>query len=430
MPENATLPMDSPELPAAASVRRRSAYLKLIRGETVGAAATAERLSLSGLSWCYRVGVGIRNALYDGKWFRTHLVDAAVISVGNLTAGGTGKTPMVEWIARWIRKRGYRVAVLSRGYGQRPSPSPAGELSGLPPGIHDEGLLLQANLDGVHLILGPDRLRGARTAMERLQPPPECFLLDDGFQHRRLHRDLDILLIDALNPFGYGHLLPRGLLREPVQGMRRADLIVLTRADQAGPAALDALHERIGRLAPRTPILTSAHRVKEVLQCPDLSPVGMGWLKQKRVLAFCALGNPEGFRRAVQDLNVILVGFCEYPDHHWYTGDDLLALVSEARRLGADALLTTQKDAVKFQPLLELEMPLLCLRIGIEFLRGAGPLTERLTQLFPETRSPDAGMSPEELAQSVSLGGRPEEPRRPWAERWWEARKRNCSGRG
>lgn len=409
----------------SASVQRTKNFFRIIRKEERGPAAAAARAALLGASSFYRAAVGVRNTLYDWNLRRTRKVQARVISVGNLTAGGTGKTPLVEWIARWVLARGYRVAVLCRGYGQRPAPTPGDGAVSLPAGMNDEGLLLQANLEGVPVLLGPDRYQSARRALELLRPAPECFLLDDGFQHRRLERDLDLLLIDALNPFGYGHLLPRGLLREPVSNLRRADLVLLTRADQAGEAAVQSLRAQVARLAPDLPIFSCAHRMKAILQCPDLSPVGGRWLQGKRVLGFCALGNPEGFYRAVQALGAEVAGFHEFPDHHWYKQADLEALEADAARQKAEALVTTQKDAVKLYGMPPFERPLLCLRIGIEFLDGEEKLTERLMELFPEVRPRPEGLSPEELAQSVSLEGRPQEPHRPWAECWWEKEGKN-----
>ena len=393
---------------SASTSRVERTALEIIRGNRNGPGPSLARGVLWAASGLFRAGVGFRNGLYDSGLRKQEPVDAKVISVGNLTAGGTGKTPMVEWLGRWIMERGYQVAVLSRGYG----PGPQGERP-VPEGMNDEGLLLQANLGKVHLVLGSDRLRGAQAALSQLEPSPECFLLDDGFQHRRLARDLDALLIDALNPFGYGHLLPRGLLREPVKNLRRADLIVLTRADQVGEDEAAHLRERVIEVAPDTPVLSAVHEEKGFLQCTDFSPIGAGWMKGKRVYAFCALGNPEGFRRSLEKMDVEIVGFREYADHHWYSTEDIQELSALAESAKADVLVATQKDAVKFGPEVDLGLPFLCLRIGIRFLDGEPKLTERLTELFPEERSPRQA-EPETQAGSVSVGKRPEEPGQPW----------------
>jgi tetraacyldisaccharide 4'-kinase len=164
-------------------------------------------------------------------------------------------------------------------------------------------------------------------------------------------------------------------------------MVVLTRADQIEPSSLPALREQVRAAAGNAPILTAAHKVKAVLQCRDSSPLGNEWLGQRRVHAFCALGNPDGFRKAVEALCQAVVGFEEYPDHYWYGDPDIRRMEAEARRLGADALLTTQKDAVKLHPGMDLAIPLLCLQVGIEFLDGEAELTDLLCGLFPANRT-------------------------------------------
>ena len=415
-------PIEAPEIQTASppDAAPRQTYLDLVSGKETGLGAGLSRLVLFGLSIPYRVGVMVRNGLYDAGLLKAHRTDAKVISVGNLTTGGTGKTPMVEWIGKWILERNYRLTILSRGYGQRPADLPESEEMSLPVGVNDEGLLLQANLERVQLFFGADRMASARAAIDYLPEEPECFLLDDAFQHRRMHRDLDLLLIDALNPFGHDHLLPRGLLREPIRNMRRAGMIVLTRIDQAEEAVVEELKSRINEISPESPILTCAHRLKGVLQCSDLSPIGSGWIRDKKCFAFCALGNPEGFRRVLDELVTDIAGFHAYPDHYWYTPADLEFLKSEAARLGADIIMTTQKDAVKFAEEPEFDLPFLCLRVGIDFIEGEDILTSRLLELFPEERPRHNVMNQDELNRNISFEGRPEEPQRPWEEKWWE----------
>ncbi|MDP6503807.1 MAG: tetraacyldisaccharide 4'-kinase, partial [Planctomycetota bacterium] len=392
------------------------AVLEIIHGQRTGLGPSVAKGFLWIASGAYRLGAGFRNALYDLSLKRAGSVDAKVISVGNLTVGGTGKTPMVEWLGRWVLQRGYRVVVLSRGYGQKK----ADTVGTVPGAMNDEGLLLQANLDNIHLVLSPDRLRAAETALEHIDPKPECFIMDDGFQHRRLARNLDILLIDALNPFGYDHVLPRGLLREPKKNLRRADVIVITRSDQIEKGDLGELKNQIRILVPEAPLLTAAHRLKGILQCSDLSPIGSGWLKGKRIYAFCGLGNPEGFRRELDNLGGEVITCEEFPDHHWYSDEEFQGIVDRAEEANADLLLTTQKDAVKFDPELDVDLPFLCLRIGIEFLEDEDELTGRLTEIFPEERPAAGTMSQDEFNQAVSFGERPKDFHRPWEEKWWE----------
>ncbi len=224
-------------------------YKRLISGELRGLLPAAARACLRPLSWVYRAAVSVRNRAYELGLLPCYQAGVPVISVGNITAGGTGKTPMVEYLCRRLCTAGWRPAIVSRGYGARAGPN-------------DEALLLAANLPAVPHVQEPDRVAGAREAIER--HGCDIIVLDDGFQHRRLRRDLDLVLIDCTNPFGYGYLLPRGLLREPLAGLRRADAIVLTRAECLPPADLDQLRRQLERLAGNKPLLTASHRPRQL----------------------------------------------------------------------------------------------------------------------------------------------------------------------
>src|SRR5262245_8188408 len=212
----------------------------LISGRRRGPLAALLRAGLLAASVPYGWAAGVRNRLYDRGWKRSVRAPVPVVSVGNLTLGGTGKTPCVEYVCRFYRGVDLRVAILSRG-------DAAGE------GLNDEALLLGENLPDVPHLQGADRARWARVAVEELFS--EVLVLDDGFQHRRLARDLDVVLVDATDPWGGGHLFPRGLLRESPHGLRRAGVVVLTRCDQAGGEELDRLHRDVTRLAPGVPVV-------------------------------------------------------------------------------------------------------------------------------------------------------------------------------
>jgi tetraacyldisaccharide 4'-kinase len=219
-------------------------FLDLVRGRRRGVLPSLARLGLGAAAAGYGIGAGLRNLAYDRGWGKAHHAALPVVSVGNLTLGGTGKTPMVEWVCRWFRERAVRATIASRGYGGQA-------------GLNDEGRVLEDNLPDVPHLQGRDRVELARIAVEELEA--EVLVLDDGFQHRRLARDLDIVLLDALEPFGFGRLFPRGLLREPPSSLRRADVVVLTRSDLvdvetrgdrgAGPARRRGT-VRLGRVAP------------------------------------------------------------------------------------------------------------------------------------------------------------------------------------
>jgi tetraacyldisaccharide 4'-kinase len=342
-------------------------YLRLIRGESHCPLAWAARFGLSLAAAGYRLGVTVRNHSYDLGWRTTHRASVPVVSVGNLTLGGTGKTPMVEYIARWYRARGLRVAILSRGYGQST-------------GLNDEGRVLDENLLDVPQLQDRDRAQLARIAVEELEA--ELLVLDDGFQHRRLARELDVVLLDALDPFGLGRLFPRGLLREPVRALRRAGVVVLSRADLVTGSDRAKIRREAERRAGPLRWVEARHAPLELVDASGrlrpLDDLGHG-----SIAAFCGIGNPAGFRRTLEPRCAVLVGFRTFPDHHLYNAADVADLAAWSRSLGADLVLTTQKDLVKLRACALGPIPLSALRIGLEITRGADVLDAGLAGVLP-----------------------------------------------
>jgi tetraacyldisaccharide 4'-kinase len=326
----------------------------IVRGERRGLLARLARLGLRVASWPYGLGVWSRNAGFTRGWTRIHRVAAPVVSIGNLTLGGTGKTPCVEYVARFYCELGIRAAILSRGYG--------GDIQG-----NDEAMVLAANLPEVVQLHGSDRVELAKTAVAKHKA--EVLLLDDGFQHRRLHRDLDVVLIDATRPPARDHLFPRGTLREPVESLRRADAIVLTRCDQASRRELDALRVWLSRYIPGKDVTTSEHRPIELVGGKEPEPVEK--LRERPVAGFCGIGNPAAFRRTLEILGAKVIDFREYPDHHSYPREDVDDLTRWAEQLPADAVIaTTQKDLVKLRLASLAGRPLRAVRIGLAFRDG------------------------------------------------------------
>jgi len=351
------------------------AYLRLARGETRGPLASLGRLGLSLGSVGYRLGVGIRNAAFNRGWKAVHRASVPVISVGNLTLGGTGKTPMVEWLARWFRDRDVRVCLISRGYGQAGS-------------VNDEGLVLEENLPDVPHLQGPDRVKLAAVAVEELET--QLILLDDGFQHRRLARDLDLVLLDALDPFGLGRLFPRGLLREPINSLRRAQVAVVSRADLVSDDRRRWIRDQVARRAGSIPLLESRHAPRDLVDGEGRSEP-LGDLPGRRVAAFCGIGNPDGFRGTLARLGVDVVDLRVFPDHHPYAAGDVAGLERWANELKPDLVLTTQKDLVKLRFSNLGDTPLRALRIGLEVVGDSEPLNRLLTALLPKIRSTESG---------------------------------------
>jgi tetraacyldisaccharide 4'-kinase len=307
-------------------------YRALIGRQTRGLVPGVQRAGLWLASVPYGWAVAVRNACYDIGWKKSHRAAVPVVSIGNLTAGGTGKTPCVEYVARFYRQRGLRVAILSRGYGS----------SG---GRNDEARVLEENLPDVPHLQGADRVALAAIAVEELES--EVLVLDDAFQHRRLARDLDLVLVDVTNPWGHGYLLPRGLLRERPRRLRRAGVVLLTRCDQVLDAEREQVRRTAARLAPGVPLVETTHRPVDLV---NGATAPLDRLRGRPVAAFCGLGNPEAFRHTLLGLGARVNAFRTFPDHHAYTRADVEDLTAWARRQEPDTVaVTTQKDLVKLR---------------------------------------------------------------------------------
>ena len=292
---------------------------------------------------------------------KTHTSDVPVISIGNITVGGTGKTPLVIWLYNLLRERNIHCAILTRGYKATQN-------------YEDEPAILTKSCPEARVIVNPDRVTGAAEAVNDFDA--KVLIMDDGFQHRRLARDLDIVVIDATCPFGYGKILPAGLLREPVTSLKRADAAVITRCDQRTEAQLAQLEKELQRINPDMIIAKSIHKPI----CAK-SMVGeensIEELKGKKIFAFCGIGNPDAFLDTIKELGTNLVGSKVYNDHYHY-GDKCLAdIYEQARHLKADLILTTQKDWFSAQYAIrntQYEIPLAYLAIELKFTAGGDKL--------------------------------------------------------
>lgn len=313
----------------------------------------------------YAGALGLRNILFDQGLRKTHRAHVPVISVGNLTAGGTGKTPTVAAIVRRLIDHAFMPAVVMRGYRAEST------------GGSDEQRELEQMLPGVPIIANPDRVAAA-ASIARDHPDVNVIVLDDGFQHRRIARDLDLVLIDATDPFGADHVLPAGLMRERPGNLRRADAVVVTRSDSVDKAALADIDARIARYHGSSPIAHAIHGWIRIVDATD-TPIDR---PGAHVHTLSGIGNPAAFiDQAGKTFRV--VGSTVRPDHTAYTEDDLLHVVHEARDNGADALLTTPKDWVKLHPLVEstaTDMPVWRPVVELGFVDGEGMLTKLLIE--------------------------------------------------
>ncbi|GAB4451871.1 MAG: tetraacyldisaccharide 4'-kinase [Armatimonadaceae bacterium] len=354
------------------SENRRDRFVRrILRGEDRSVGAALLRGALYLLSLLHLLGlklilwteqVGLR------KRFRAGV---PVLVIGNLSSGGTGKTPMTVRVVRHLQSRGKRVVVLSRGHGgssvERRIPGVVSDGSTIllsPAEAGEEPVLIAEMLPGVPVVVCRDRRKSA--ALAEAQFSPEVLVLDDGLQHWKLHRDLDIVLLDARNPFDNGFILPRGLLREPPAHLSRAGIVVLTRADRLTPAEVQALRNRVQALAPRAAVFTAVHAPQAWLCAGDSHEQPLNLLAGKRAVGFAGIADGVAFFQTVEQLGVVLVAREAFRDHHPYSPEDMQRLQALARQHDA-VLVTTEKDLVKVQQLQSNDAPpLFALRIGMQ----------------------------------------------------------------
>ncbi len=337
-------------------------FYKLISGQTRGFGASCLRFFLGVAAKLYAAIIALRNLAYSKKWLKVHTAGVPVISIGNITAGGTGKTPLTIWLCNLLREKNVNCAVLTRGYKTTQN-------------YYDEPAVLAEACPHAKVIVNPDRVAGANEAVNKIGA--KILIMDDGFQHRRLARNLDIVTIDATCPFGYDKMLPAGLLREPAVALKRADAVVITRCNQAGEDELAELEKKLQLVNPDAIIARSMHR-PVYAKSIDGDQISIDELKDKRVLAFCGIGNPQAFFNTVNGLGCNTVGSETYDDHYWYTDDCLADIYEQAGHLKADLILTTQKDWTKITQLapVKKDIPLAYLAIELKFISGEDKITQ------------------------------------------------------
>jgi len=339
------------------------------------------------LSRLYRNIVQLRLTLYSERVLRQRMLGCFVISVGNLTVGGTGKTPVVEVFARTLAEKGRRVAILSRGYRSKARPlleriraffSP--DYESVPPRVvsdgkrlfldsataGDEPYMLASNLPNVMVLVDKDRVKAGRYAIQKLGA--DTLLLDDGFQYLRLRPRINILLVDSTNPFHNHQPLPRGLLREPIKNVRRADYVFLTKS--TGGRHLRHLHRFIHHHNPRAEIIECTHQPCHLQDVYTGLQHGLELLQGKRVAAISGIAVPAGFESFLEELGGELVYAERFADHHRYRQQELIDFVNGSLNHGAELIVTTEKDAVRFPKLDRRDVPILFLRVVIDILSG------------------------------------------------------------
>jgi tetraacyldisaccharide 4'-kinase len=319
------------------------------------------------VSMFYALGQRIRVGLYHLKIFKTQRLDCHVISIGNLTMGGTGKTPTVMMVADTLRRQGFKPAILSRGYGGK-----SGEFVNVvndgqqtllsPEMAGDEPVMMARRLKNVPVLTGRVRYETGKYAIEHLGA--NVLILDDGYQHLPLHRDLNILLCDATRPFGNGAVFPAGELREPLSAMDRADVICLTRC--SGNESTDRVdgYNRRG-----VPVIKTGLRVQSVIELKSGKETGIETVQHQPAAAFCGIAYPQDFFRTLEQVPVQIVNQNDFPDHHDYSDDELRGIEDQGKQAGAKMIVTTEKDAVKLKDH-SFDLPVYAVRIALEILEG------------------------------------------------------------
>jgi tetraacyldisaccharide 4'-kinase len=342
-------------------------FRRLVDGRANGIIPALARTGLSAFELPYESIVRLRNYAYDHGMFTVSRASAPVVSVGNITLGGTGKTPLVAWLANWFAARNQKPAIISRGYKAK-----KGQLS-------DEAAELNILLPTVPHFANRQRIIAAKNATAS---GSNILLLDDGFQHRKIYRDINLVTIDASDPFGCNRIFPRGLLREPLEGLHRADAIILTRTDQVSIKIRDEIQEQCSRfLGPhQKPWIQTEHRPSS-LRLADGRTEPLQLLQNKRILAISAIGNPAAFHKTLTSLGLAPTATLIFPDHHQYNADDVRRISKKTKEARTDIVLTTLKDLVKM-PLENIgDRPLYALEIGIHFRTGLQDLEELLVKI-------------------------------------------------
>jgi len=357
----------------------QSCYRELIAGRRQGFMQKLILLFLQVMSFFYWTAVALRNLLYDYGWLKAKSVSVPVISIGNITAGGTGKTPLVIWLANKITRNSKpetencTCAILTRGYKTAPT------------GLADEPAILARACSGAKVVVNPDRLAGAAKAVD--QHDAKVLIMDDGFQHRRLARQLDIVTIDATCPFGYNKLLPAGLLREPTSALKRADAVVITRSDLTAAIKLEQLQRKLQMLNPEITIAKSIHKPLCARMLKD-KQISLDELAGKKIYAFCGIGNPSAFFDTLTSLGLKVIGSKTCNDHHHYTEADITDIFEESRYLNADFVLTTQKDWVKTALLAtqNIKIPFAYLAVKLDFIEGEDKIVQLINKALANSK--------------------------------------------
>jgi tetraacyldisaccharide 4'-kinase len=351
---------------------------------------------LKGVSCIFALVVYVRYFLYNTGVIRRYPLGIQVISIGNITAGGTGKTPVTEIFARTLASEGRKVAILSRGYRRKEAPWWQRMFTDVidPPLVvsdgkrvlldsaigGDEPYMLASNLPGVAVVVDRNRVKAARYAIKRLGC--DTIILDDGFQYQKLKHSIEVVLVDSTNPFGNGSMLPRGVLREPIKNLKRADIIFLTKCR----GDVSKVKEEIKKYNSDAEIVECNHTPKLLKDVWSRDEYPLSWLDGKVTCTLSGIASPKGFENSLRRLGAKVVWCERYADHHRYDSSEVLYALNRTADIGADALITTEKDAVRFPRFETTPVKCLYLRIAIEILAGGENFKEIINRICHMSR--------------------------------------------
>lgn len=342
--------------------------------------------ALTTLSVVYRAALLARGWVYDARLLSTQRLPCPVVSLGNVTVGGSGKTPLAELAALTLVALGAAPALVSRGYGRvTRGVQVVADRGGVRLGARaagDEPLLLAERLPGIPVIVGENRFEAGRQAVEA--HGASVIVLDDGYQNRTIAKSLEILVVSARAPWGNGRLFPRGQLREPLSTLRRSHLVVVT--NPTGEEEVDAITRTLRVHDSPAPVVTARYEPLEVRRAGDGARLPLSELRGRRLLGVGGLASPRSFMETLRGLGVPLAGFAEFGDHHWYSDSDLAEVARRARLAGAEGLITTEKDAVRLRELTLPHLPLWVLTVRMVLVTGQAAWVEALRQVAAPAR--------------------------------------------
>ncbi|MEW6088995.1 MAG: tetraacyldisaccharide 4'-kinase [bacterium] len=360
-------------------------YFDIIYGKKRGIIPFFVKIFLFIISRFYSFFLETRKIFYFKGILETKRLPVPVISVGNITLGGTGKTPFIIWLAGFLKKEGYKTGILTRGYGRKNKHltvvlSADNEITDYNT-AGDEPLLIKNHVDKeIPVVIGPDRAKTGLLLYEKFRP--EVVLLDDGFQHISIKRDLNIVLIDALNPFGNFKVFPAGILREKTANLKRADIFLITKTDLISKAEKDKIAGFLEIIGPGTVIIESIFRPGKFINLKTKEEYAVEYVSQKRCAAFSGIGNPDSFLKTLAKYSILPIDYVSYPDHYPFQGKDINAILEKNKN--SDYLLTTEKDAIRLGNLDDKDWgnKILALCVKLEITAGGEILRERIIKIL------------------------------------------------